>query len=85
MTKMNLEESGPFIGFSGLVVALFLYGYTAIALPSWLHSVVMPLVWLVLFVLGARWFTRHPRRTLVLPVVAVAVWFALMLGLGPNA
>ncbi len=69
----------------GLAVALFLYGYSAIALPSWLHTAIMPLAWLVLFALGAAWFGRHPYRVLVLPVVAIALWFALMLGPGPHA
>lgn len=80
MANHNLEQSGPFIGISGLVVALFLYGYSAIALPGWLHSALMPLLWLVLFVLGLRWFTRRPVWVMALPVVAIGAWFALMLG-----
>ena len=77
--KSNLEQSGPFIGVGGLAVALFLYGYSAITLPSLVNSVLLPLLWLVLFVLATRWFTRHPRRAVWLPVVAVVVWFAVML------
>ena len=80
MPKHNFEQSGPFIGMGGLAVALFLYGYSAIALPSWLHSAVMPLLWLVLFGLGIAWFTRRPVWVMALPVVAVGAWFALMLG-----
>ncbi|HET7388154.1 MAG TPA: hypothetical protein VFJ19_15985 [Nocardioidaceae bacterium] len=83
--RTNFESSGSFIGIGGLVVALFLYGYAAIALPSLLHTLAMPLFWLVLFVLGCRRFGRHPYRSLVLAVAAFAVWFALMLGLGPTA
>jgi hypothetical protein len=75
----NLEQSGPFLGIGGIAVAAFLYGYAAIALPSVLHSLVMPLVWLVLFVLACRWFTRRPVAVVVLPVVAVVVWFVLLL------
>ena len=44
-----------------------------------MNSVVLPLFWVVLFVLATRWFTRHPVRAVWLPVVAVAVWFAVML------
>ncbi len=77
--KHNLEQSGPFIGIGGLAVAAFLFGYSAIALPSLVNSVLLPLLWLVLFVLATRWFTRHPVRVLWLPVVAVATWFAAML------
>jgi hypothetical protein len=77
--KHNLEQSGPFIGVGGLAVALFLYGYSAITLPSLLNSVLLPLFWLALFVLACLWFTRHPVRATWLPVVAIAVWFAAML------
>jgi hypothetical protein len=78
--KPNLEQSGPFIGLGGLAVAFFLYGYTAFALPSWVHSIVLPVVWLSLFVLACAWFTtRRPYRVLLLPVVAIAVWFVVLL------
>lgn len=76
---MNLDQSGPFIAVGGLAVAAFLYGWSAIALPGWLNSLVLPLVWLALLVLATRWFTPHPRRSLVLPAIAVGVWFAAML------
>jgi hypothetical protein len=77
--KHNLEQSGPFIGVGGLAVALFLYGYSAIALPSITNSLLLPLFWLVLFVIATRWFTTHPVRVVWLPVVAIAAWFAVML------
>ena len=77
--KHDFEQSGPFIAIGGLAVAAFLYGYSAIALPGLVNSVLLPLLWLVLLVLATRWFTSHPARTLWLPLVAVAVWFAAML------
>jgi len=77
--KHNLEQSGPFIGVGGLAVAAFLYGYSAFALPGLVNSVLLPLLWLVLLVIATRWFTRHPVWTVALPVVAVVVWFAVML------
>jgi G:T-mismatch repair DNA endonuclease (very short patch repair protein) len=64
---------------SGLTVGLFLYGYTAVALPGWVDSVLLPLAWLVFFVLGCAWFLRHPYRVLVLPVLAIALWFLVVL------
>ena len=76
--KHNLDQSGPFLGIGGITVAAFLYGYAAIAVPSMLHSVVMPLIWLVFFVLACRWFTRRPVAIVALPVVAVVLWFALL-------
>ena len=85
---MATREQAPassFIGLGGLAVAVFLYGYSAIALPSWLHSLLMPVLWLVLFLLACAWFTPHPRRLPVLAAIAVVGWFALMIGLGPTA
>ncbi len=75
----NLERSGPFLGIGGMAVAAFLYGYAAFAIPSVLHSAVMPLVWLAIFVLACRWFTRRPVAIVALPVVAVVLWFGLLL------
>jgi hypothetical protein len=83
--KRQLDQSGPFIGIGGLAVAAFLYGYSAIALPSVLHSLVLPVVWLVLFGIACAWFTRRPVGVVMLPLVAVVVWFAVMIGLGPDA
>ena len=40
----------------------------------------LPLVWLVLFVLACRWFTRRPTAVALLPVLAAVVWFAALLG-----
>ncbi len=85
MAKPQLDRSGPFISIGGLAVAAFLYGYSAIALPSVLHTLLLPLVWVVLFGIACAWFTRRPARTVVLPVVAVVVWFAVMLAFGPDA
>lgn len=75
----NFDKSGPFIAIGGLAVAFFLYAYVATALPGWVNSVALPLVWLVLLVLSFRWFTRRPRASMLLPVVAIALWFAVML------
>lgn len=80
--RHDLRDSGPFIGVGGMAVAAFLYGYTAIAFPSGLHSVGMPVFWLALFVWMTRWFTTRPLAVIALPVVAVAAWFAVLVGLG---
>ncbi len=77
--KMNLRQSGPFIGMAGMATTLFLYVYSAIVVRDGLTLVVLPLVWLVLFALAVAWFTTHPYRVLALPVLAAVVWFAAML------
>ena len=80
--QRNRAEPGPFIAIGGLAVAAFLYGYSAIALPSLVHSVVLPLLWLLLFGLACAWFTRRPRLVVVLPVIAFVAWFAVLLTAG---
>ena len=82
--KHDLAKSGPFIGVGGMTVVAFLYGYTAIAFPSWLHTLVMPVLWLVLFVVSCAWFTRRPRAVVLLPVVAAVLWFVLLIASGSD-
>jgi hypothetical protein len=76
--KLNLRQSGSWIGIAGLVSVLWLYGASGLVGPNWLP---LPLVgfWLVLFVLGCRWFSRRPYAVLVLPVVALALWFGVVM------
>jgi hypothetical protein len=77
--KLELRRSGSWIGIASMVVTGFLYGYSAFAVRDLLTIVVLPLLWLVLMVLGCRWFLTYPYRVLVLPVVATVAWFAAML------
>lgn len=76
---MNLRQSGPFIGIGGMATTLFLYVWSALVVSDVMTIVVLPLVWLVLFVLSLAWFTKYPYRVLALPFIAAAVWFATML------
>lgn len=75
----DLRRSGPFIAMGGMATTFFLYAWSAVVLRDWVHSLLLPLVWLGLFALSAAWFTRHPLRVLAVPVVAAAVWFWAML------
>ena len=77
--KQDLEKSGPFFAIGGLAVAFFLYAYAAFALPGLVNSLVLPLFWLALVVVATRWFTRRRRASILLPFVAIVVWFAVML------
>lgn len=77
--KMNLRQSGPFIGVAGMATTLFLYIWSALVMRDVLFALVLPLVWLLLFGLTVAWFTKHPLRVLALPFVATAVWFWAML------
>jgi hypothetical protein len=64
----------------GMAGCFFLYAVSGLLAP-WYGVVLLMLIWLVLFVVACRWWTPHPRRTLLVPLVALVVWFAvLMLG-----
>ncbi len=75
----DFEKSGPFIALGGMAVAFFLYAYVAIALPSWVNSLVLPAVWAVLLGVTVRWFTPRPKAVMAVPVTAVIIWFAVTL------
>jgi hypothetical protein len=77
--KNTLEKSGPFFALGGMSIALFLYAYSAIARAGLITSVLLPLLWLVLFALTCRWFTRRPATVVLVPVVTIALWFAVVL------
>ena len=80
MRKLNLRQSGPWIGIVGMVAVLWLYGASGLVAPTW-AVVALVALWLVQFVLACRWFSRRPYVVLVMPVVALALWFgAIMAG-----
>ena len=78
MKRLNLHRSGPWIGMAGLFSVLWIYGVSGLVGPDWLPA---PLIafWIVLFVLACRWFSRRPYAVLFLPVVALAVWLAVVI------
>lgn len=71
---MNLRRSGPWIGMAGMFCVLWLYGASGLVAPAW-AVVLLIVLWLVQFVLACRWFNRRPYAVLVLPVVALLLWF----------
>ena len=67
----------PFVAMIGMAAAFFLYAASGLIVPIWGLTVLI-FLWLVLFVTACRWWTPHPKRLLVLPVVAVVVLFAFV-------
>jgi hypothetical protein len=65
---------GSFIGMTGMACVLFLVLASGLVAPAW-AVVLLALVWLLLFVVGCRWFMRHPWRVAALPFVMLVVWF----------
>ena len=75
------EQVSPwgFVGMGGLACLLFLVLGSVVVAPWWLVALLL-VGWLVLFGLGVRWFTPHPRRTAWVPVVGLVVWLAALVG-----
>ncbi len=59
----------------GMASAFFLYAASALVAPAWAVAGLLA-VWGVMFVLACRWWTPHPKRLVVLSVLAVVFWFA---------
>jgi len=62
-----------FVAMGGMACMLFLNLGTANVAPWWV-TVLFLLLWVVLFLLAARWWVRRPTRAAWLPVVAFVVW-----------
>jgi hypothetical protein len=60
---------------AGMAVGFFLYAASGLVAPVW-AVIVLLAFWAALLLVAIRWWTPHPTRVLVLPVVAAVVWFA---------
>jgi hypothetical protein len=67
----------PFLAMIGMAGCFFIYAASGLLAP-WYGVVVLMLVWVVLFVIATRWWTPYPKRTLLLPVLALVLWFAVL-------
>jgi hypothetical protein len=67
-----------FVGMVLLVCTVFLIFAGASVYGAW-GTVVLALVWLVLFGLGCRWFMPHPRRVVVVGLLSLAAWLVVVL------
>lgn len=62
---------------AGMAGVFFVYAASGLVVPVWALTGLL-FVWLVLFATACRWWTPHPKRLLVLPVVALVVLFAVV-------
>ena len=69
-----------FVGVAGMVAMFFPYAASGLVAPYWAVGVLL-VVWLALMVVTCRWFMPHPRRTLLMAPLALAIWLgAISLG-----
>ena len=62
-----------------MAAAFFLYAASGLVAPWW-GVVLLLLVWLVLFVVGCRWWTPHPKRLPWLAGTGFALWLLVVVG-----
>jgi hypothetical protein len=67
----------PFLAMIGMAGCFFLTGASGLVAPWWGVTLLF-FVWLLLFVRACRWWTPHPGRTLLLPVIDVVIWFGVL-------
>lgn len=67
----------PFVGMVGMACAFFLYAASGLVAPWW-AVVGLLVVWVLLFVVAAAWWSLHPRWVPGLAVAAVVFWFAVV-------
>jgi hypothetical protein len=65
------------LAMAAMAVIGFFYLSSGLVAPLW-AVIGLLVVWVGLVVVGIAWFRRHPLRVLMLPVIAVVVWFAVL-------
>jgi hypothetical protein len=75
--RMAWRRWGPWVGAAGMLVALWFYGFVGLVAPWWAVPL-MILLWVVLSVIAWQNAATRPGVTLVMPVVALALWFAIV-------
>lgn len=72
--KLNLRQSGSFIGIAGIAVMAFLY-FASIDLVPWWGYALLIITWLAHLVVGCAWFMTRPIGVFLLPFSLAAIWF----------
>jgi hypothetical protein len=67
----------PFVAMIGMAGCFFLYAASGLLAP-WYGVVLLMVIWVALFVLATRWWTPHPARTLLVPLIALVLWFGVL-------
>ena len=63
-----------------LAAVFFLMAVTPTVVDApWWVTVLMLAVWALALAQACRWFVRHPRAVLVLPVLLAVAWFGVVL------
>lgn len=67
----------PFVGVGGMAAVFFPYAASGMVAPAY-GVVVLLLIWGALFALACSWWTRHPKGSALVPLVAMGILFAVV-------
>jgi hypothetical protein len=77
VTGSRLRIVGAVVAMLGLLVLAPFFLASGLMAPLW-AVVGLVGVWLALFVVGCVWFRRRPAWLVLLPLLAVLVWWGAM-------
>lgn len=72
-----VEYVVPILGMTLMIVVLPFYLASGLTAPLW-AIVVLLFIWVLLFRQAIKWFRTHPLRVALLPFIAAAIWFGVM-------
>ena len=68
---------GPWVGAAGMLVAPWFYGFVGLVAPWWAVPLMLAL-WVALSVVAWQNASTRPAVSLTMPLVALALWFAIV-------
>ena len=68
---------GPWVGAAGMLVTLWFYGFVGLVAPWWVVPLML-LLWVALSVVAWRNAATRPGVSLLMPLVAMAMWFGVV-------
>jgi hypothetical protein len=72
-----VQRAAAGVGIAGMAFDLWFYLASGLVAPPWAVGVLLAL-WALMLVLSIRWFRRRPFVVLAMPLVAAAVWLAVI-------
>jgi hypothetical protein len=74
---VTVRRVGSWIGVGALVLVIWPYAFISLVAPWWMVPVML-VVWALLLAVALTNFSRRPFLVLCIPVVALAIWVAVV-------
>lgn len=77
MARLQLSQSGPWIGYAGLVCLLWL-DIASVLFAPWWGVLAMVLLWVATLLVAIGWTRPHPAWVAFVPLIGLVAWSALV-------